>query len=124
MDINRDNYEEYFLLYADNELTDSEKVAVIMFLKENKDLEEEFSMIHHTISKPEQNVILDDKSFLFKNNSLSLINDKNYEEIFALYHDNELTTNERNEVEQFLTNHESLQNQFELIGLARLTPEN
>ena len=124
MDINRDNYEEYFLLYADNELTDSEKVAVIMFLKENKDLEEEFSMIHHTISKPEQNVILDDKSFLFKNNSLSLINDKNYEEIFALYHDNELTFNERNEVEQFLSNHESLQNQFELIGLARLTPEN
>ncbi len=124
MDINRDNYEEYFLLYADNELTDSEKVAVILFLKENKDLEEEFSMIHHTISKPEQNIILDDKSFLFKNNSLSLIHDKNYEEIFVLYHDNELTNKERNEVEQFLSKHESLQNEFELIGVARLTPEN
>ncbi len=96
MDINRDNYEEYFLLFADNELTDSEKVAVILFLKENKDLEEEFSMIHHTISKPEQNIILDDKSFLFKNNSLSLINDKNYEEIFVLYHDDELTNEYRN----------------------------
>ncbi|MEO8861868.1 MAG: hypothetical protein ABI358_10620 [Ginsengibacter sp.] len=124
MDINRDNYEEYFLLFADNELTDSEKVAVILFLKENKDLEEEFSMIHHTISKPEQNIILDDKSFLFKNNSLSLINDKNYEEILVLYHDNELTNNERNEVEQFLSKHESLQNEFELIGQARLTAEN
>ena len=124
MDINRDNYEEYFLLYADNELTDSEKVAVIMFLKENKDLEKEFSMIHHTISKADENIILHDKSFLFKNNSLSLINDKNYEEVFVLYHDNELTNGERSEVEQFLSTHETLQNEFELIGLARLTPKN
>ncbi|MDQ6903233.1 MAG: hypothetical protein M3139_09500 [Bacteroidota bacterium] len=123
MDINRNNYEEYFLLYADNELTDLEKVAVIMFLKENKDLKEEFSMIHHTISKADENIILHDKSFLFKNNSLSLINDKNYEEVFVLYHDNELTKDERNEVEQFLSKHDSLQNEFELIGLARLTPE-
>ena len=69
MDIDRNNYEEYFLLYADNELTDSEKADVLMFLKENKDLEEEFRMIHYTISKPDANVELADKSFLFRNNT-------------------------------------------------------
>ena len=63
MNIDRDNYEEYFLLYADNELTDSEKAEVLMFVKHNKDLEEEFRMIHHTISKPDMNLELTDKSF-------------------------------------------------------------
>jgi hypothetical protein len=123
MDINRDNYEGYFLLYADNELTDSEKVAVILFLKENKDLEDEFRMIHHTISKPEIHVSLNDKSFLLKNNRSSFINETNDEEIFVLYHDDELTTDQKAEVEEFVFRHSSLQNEFELIGIARLTPE-
>jgi len=124
MNINRNNYEEYFLLYADNELTDSEKAEVLMFLKQNKDLEEEFRMIHNTISKPDGSVELTDKSFLFRNNAVSFINDKNYEEIFVLYHDNELTENEKLETDAFLLSHPQLKNEFELIGLTRLTPEN
>ena len=123
MNINRNNYEEYFLLYADNELTDSEKVEVIMFLKQNKDLEEEFRMIHYTISKPDVNVELADKSFLLRKNEESFINEKNYEEVFVLYHDNELTENEKLETEEFLSHHTQLKNEFDLIGLARLTPE-
>jgi tellurite resistance protein len=123
MNINRDNYEEYFLLYADNELTDSEKVEVIMFLKNNKDLEGEFRMIHHTISKPEVSVQLIDKSFLFKKTTTSFINDKNYEEVFVLYHDNELTENEKLRTVEFLSVHKELKNEFDLIGVARLTPE-
>lgn len=123
MNINRDNYEEYFLLYADNELTDSEKVEVIMFLKQNRDLDEEFRMIHHTISKPDAGLELTDKSFLFRNNETSIINEKNYEEVFVLYHDKELTDKQRLETEAFLSVHPQLQNDFELIGLARLTPE-
>jgi hypothetical protein len=123
MDINRDNYEEYFLLYADNELTDSEKAAVLMFLKENKDLEAEFRLIHHTISKPDRGISLADKSFLLKGKDAPLISEKNYEEIFVLYHDNELTPQQRKETEEFLARHMSLQQEFDLIGLARLVPE-
>jgi hypothetical protein len=123
MNIDRDNYEEYFLLYADNELTDSEKAEVLMFVKNNKDLEEEFRMIHHTISKPDINLKLTDKSFLFRNNTTAFINEKNYEEVFVLYHDNELTQNEKLETEEFLAIHKELKNEFDLIGLARLTPE-
>src|ERR1017187_10582052 len=99
MDINRANFEEYFLLYADNELTDSEKAEVLMFVKHNKDLEKEFRMIHHTISRPDASVQLTDKSFLFRNNTTAFINEKNYEEVFVLYHDNELTQNEKLETE-------------------------
>jgi hypothetical protein len=123
MGINRDNYEEYFLLYADNELTDSEKAEVLMFVKHNKDLEEEFRMIHHTISRPDANVKLTDKSFLFRNNTTAFINEKNYEEVFVLYHDDELTKKEKLDAEEFVSVHKELKNDFDLIGLARLIPE-
>ncbi|MEP6947952.1 MAG: hypothetical protein ABI863_01695 [Ginsengibacter sp.] len=123
MDINRNNYEEYFLLYADNELTDFEKAEVLMFLKQNKDLEEEFRMIHHTICKPDGNIELADKSFLLRGNEGSFINEKNCEEVFVLYHDNELTDKQKKETGNFLLLHPQLKNEFELIGLARLIPD-
>ena len=123
MNINRNNYEEYFLLYADNELTDSEKAEVLMFLKENKDLEAEFRMIHHTICKPDASIELGDKSFLLKGDEAPVINEKNYEEVFVLYHDNELSEKQKKQTEDFLTRHAQLKNEFELIGLARLIPE-
>jgi len=123
MNINRNNYEEYFLLYADNELTDSEKAEVLMFLKENKDLESEFRMIHHTICKPDASIALGDKSFLLKGDEAPVINEKNYEEVFVLYHDNELSDKQKKQTEDFLTRHAQLKNEFELIGLARLIPE-
>jgi hypothetical protein len=123
MDINRNNYEEYFLLYVDNELTDSEKTEVLLFVKENKDLEEEFRMIHHTVSRPDPDVKLGDKVFLIREKEGSLVNRNNYEEIFVLYHDNELTETERQETEEFLFRHPELKNEFDLLRIARLTPE-
>ena len=122
MDISRDNYEEYFLLYADNELTDSEKAQVLMFVKDNKDLEEEFRMIHYTIARPDLTIEFTDKSFLLKNDPSSFINEKNYEEVFVLYHDKELTEAQKRETESFLYAHPQLKNDFDLIGLARLAP--
>jgi tellurite resistance protein len=123
MNISRDNYEEYFLLYADNELTDSEKAEVLMFIKDNKDLEEEFRMIHYTISKPDKNIELTDKTFLLKNDAMTFINEENYEEIFVLYQDNELNAEEKSNTEEFLTAHPKLKDEFELIGLARFSNE-
>ncbi|MEO8765902.1 MAG: hypothetical protein ABI416_16495 [Ginsengibacter sp.] len=122
MNIDRNNYEEYFLLYADNELTDSEKAEVLMFVKDNKDLEEEFRTIHHTICKPDAHVGLTDKSFLLRGDEKAFINEKNYEEVFVLYHDNELTVKQKKATEDFLAQHLSLKNEFELIGMARLAP--
>ena len=123
MNIDRNNYEEYFLLYADNELTDSEKVEVMMFLKNNRDLEEEFSTINYTVSRPDTSIHLSDKSFLFKKSEEPFITQKNYEEIFVLYHDNELTNEQRLETQKFLGVNATLKEEFNLIGLARLTPE-
>ncbi|HVZ97464.1 MAG TPA: hypothetical protein VG847_11355 [Chitinophagaceae bacterium] len=123
MNISRDNYEEYFLLYADNELTDSEKAEVLIFVKNNKDLEEEFRAMLLTISRPDTNIQLTDKSFLLKQSEFTFINQKNYEEVFVLYHDNELTPEQKWQTEAFLLQYPTLKEEFDLIGLARLTPD-
>jgi len=123
MNLNRDNYEEYFLLYADNELSDSEKASVLLFVKENRDLEEEFRAILLTVSRPEPQLTLPDKSFLLKGAAAPLVHEKNREEIFVLYHDQELDAAQRLETESFLLQHPQYRQEFDLIGLARLAPE-
>ncbi|MEO8109308.1 MAG: hypothetical protein ABI594_04720 [Ginsengibacter sp.] len=120
MKINRDNYEEYFLLYADNELPDHDKIDVLKFISQNKDLESEFKMIQETICKPETNVTLHDKSFLLKDAEGDFITEKNYEKIFVLYHDDELSNGQRNKTDLFLSRHPQLKSEFDLIGKAKL----
>jgi hypothetical protein len=123
MEINRNNYEEYFLLYADNELSPTEKKVVEIFLQENIDLKEEFLMIKMTINSPEEEVKLIDKSFLSKKEP-SFINENNYQEIFVLYFDNELSPLQKTEVENFVTENPKYKTEFELIGTAKLISDN
>ncbi len=52
-----------------------------------------------------------------------LINENNYEEIFVLYHDNELSEKEKLETENFVAKHPDLKTEFELIGKAKLIPD-
>lgn len=120
MNINRSNYEEYFLLYADNELSQAEKYEVEIFVQQNVDLEEEFNMIKSTINIPDENVGMADKSFLMKNDFSSFINEGNHEEIFVLYHDNELSNEQKNTTEEFVNLNSQFKIDFELIGKAKL----
>src|SRR5664279_577983 len=65
MEINRDNYETYFLLYLDQELNPSEISDVEKFISENADLQKEFSLLRQTILIPGQ-AIFDQKELLFR----------------------------------------------------------
>jgi len=123
MNINRNNYEEYFLLYADNELSKAERKMVEVFVNENPDLKEEFCMLKLTINLPDEEIKLNDKLFLYKNEGSFAINENNYEEVFVLYHDNELSEKEKRETENFVAQHANLKLEFELIGKAKLTPD-
>ena len=123
MEINRNNYEEYFLLYADNELSPTEKKVVEIFLQENVDLKEEFLMIKMTINSPEEDVKLTDKSFLLKEEP-SFINENNHEEVFVRYHDNELSDDQKIETKKFLEENLKYKSDFELIGKAKLVADN
>jgi hypothetical protein len=65
MEINRNNYETFLLLYLDRELNPSEMSDVDKFLNENADLQKEFSLLRQTVLAPPQ-VIFDQKELLFR----------------------------------------------------------
>lgn len=85
MNINRNNYESFFLLYIDNELSVAEKLAVDNFIQVNPDLEEEFIMLQQTVLKADE-VEFGNKESLFKSATTS----SELEESLLLHLDNEL----------------------------------
>ena len=119
MNINLHNYEEYFLLYADKELSREERMEVEKFIKQHPELEEEFDMINSAIMEPET-FQLKDKSFLFKSTEAEFINKHNYEETFVLYHDGELSAEQKSLVIEFLEKNPKLNDEFLLISQARI----
>ena len=65
MTINRNNYEEYFLLYIDRELNRDEQLMVEDFVRLHPDLEKEFNLLKQTIALPPV-VVLEGKDKLLK----------------------------------------------------------
>jgi len=92
MNINRNNYEELFLMYVDNELSVQEKNAVDSFLIENPDLQEELLMLQQSILIPDAAVFAD-KQNLFRQETI----DSDIQQQLILMLDNELdkTTKEK-----------------------------
>jgi hypothetical protein len=66
MQISRQSYVEFFLLYTDGELGADEKRAVEEFVKENPDLEEELVMMQQTVFTPDDSIVFEDKEQLYR----------------------------------------------------------
>src|SRR5256714_11727977 len=123
MNINRYNYEEYFLLYVDNELSSPDRKAVEEFGEKNPDLGEEFVLLKQSLLKPDHSLVLEDKSSLFRNEKDKLVTPGNYESFFLLYVDEELNAEERRAVEAFAEKHPSLQEELAILMQTRIEAE-
>ena len=123
MKIDRHNYEEYFLLYIDNELTVEQMKQVELFVTENPDLEEELVMLHQSRLIPDDTIVFDDKHLLMKKENDSFINMNNYEEWLVSYVDNELNEEQRIAVEKFAANHPRVQQELGLFRQTKLQAE-
>jgi len=66
MKINRQTYEEFFLLYTDGELNSEERTAVEEFVRENPDLEPELLLLQQTILSPQETILFENKESLFR----------------------------------------------------------
>jgi hypothetical protein len=122
MKIDRHNYEEYFLLYIDNELTVDQKKQVELFIKENPDLEEELIIFQQSRLIPDT-IVFEEKHLLMKEENNSFINLNNYEEWLVLYVDNELNDKEKTIVEKFAATHPQVQTELGLFQQTKLQPE-
>jgi len=88
MNINRHNYEEFFLLYVDNELSAAERNVVELFVQQNPDLGKELNLLQQAIVHDDE-IIFDDKQSLLKDGSLAL------QEKLLLFADDELPLEEK-----------------------------
>jgi hypothetical protein len=123
MRIDRHNYEEYFVLYIDNELTVEQMKQVEQFATENPDLGEELVMLQQSRLIPDESIVFDDKHLLMKEENDSFINMTNYEEWLVSYIDNEVNQEQRIVIEKFAASHPHVQQEFALFQQAKLQPE-
>ncbi len=115
MNINRNNYEEYFLLYADNELSVAEKNMVDAFVAANPDLGEELLMLQQSILKPDI-VEFPGKEILVRPQPVDAV----IEEKLLLLLDNELPENEKKEMLQLTTTDKAVKEEWDLLQQTKL----
>jgi anti-sigma factor RsiW len=123
MKIDRHNYEEFFLLYVDNELNPDQKKQVEKFVQENAHLQEEFVMLQQSKLITDDSIVFGRKDLLMKDEESSFINMSNYEEWLVLYTDNELNEDERATVEKFSNAHTHVKAELDLFIQTKLQSE-
>jgi len=123
MNINRHNYEEYFILYLDNELSSEQRRSVEEFTQLHPDLQEELELLQQTKFTPDEQVIFSQKEELLFSGDDSFITISNYEEWLVAYIDNELAPTQRIAVETFAGQHITVQKELELLQQTKLQPE-
>lgn len=122
MHINQHNYEEFFLLYVDGELSAADRQAVEQFAQANPGLAAELDMLLQMRITDDEPVLFEGKESLFRNEAAE-IGLHNHEEQFLLYVDNELDAVSKEKVETFVLQHPALQESFTLLKQTRLQAE-
>lgn len=112
--ITRDNYEAYFLMYIDEELTPAEKEAVEAFVVLHPDLGEELQLLSGTKLTPEVSTF--DKSALFAQS----MKENLFDESLLLYIDNELPAAQKEKLEQQLQKDKDLAQQHQVLLQTKL----
>lgn len=117
MKIDRQNYEEYFILYWDNELTSEQKQLVEQFVQQNTDLEEEFNLLGITHFSPDETFSFRNKEFLFKEEFSPA------QQLLLSYVDNELEEPEKSALEKYISIDSAAQQDLALLQKVKLQPD-
>lgn len=123
MKISRHNYEEWFILYMDDELGSEDRREVELFIEENPDLRSELDLLMQSKLSPDLSEVFPDRTQLLKPVGSEAIALDNYEGWFVSYIDDELNAEEKKSVHQFLASHPEKKAELDLLQKTKLQPE-
>lgn len=120
MKINRHNYEEYFILYLDNELNAADRKMVESFAALHPDLKDELDILAQFKLTPDTDIVFDTKEELFKSTDSLPVDLQN---TLLSYIDGELNTVESRNLESVILNNSAAKAELELLQKTKLEPE-
>ncbi|HWI89691.1 MAG TPA: hypothetical protein VNT20_00395 [Flavisolibacter sp.] len=110
------NYEEFFILYMDNELSEGQVKMVDEFLVANPDLKSEFEILMST-KLPLEDFSFDKKDLLAENMKLTSVDEE-----LLLYIDNELASDKKKTIELEIASNKDYQLQHQVLLQTKLDP--
>jgi hypothetical protein len=119
MKINHHNYEEYFILYIDNELDQSDRRMVEAFIQQHPDLKGELDILMQFKLVPDNDIVFEGKEELMMGISISNAD----EESLLNYIDNELTDSDKQIFEKRLSENETLRKELNVFRHTKLEKE-
>ncbi|MBN8666726.1 MAG: hypothetical protein J0M30_04425 [Chitinophagales bacterium] len=122
MNINRNNYESFFLMYVDKELSAEEQRAVEAFVQAHPDLEEELQLLNSARLIPDESIQFEHKELLYRQSNPVL--SAEWEEKLLRYIDQELSPAEKIAFENKLATDTVLQNELAAYRQTILTIDN
>jgi hypothetical protein len=117
MNINRHNYEEFFLLYVDKELSAADRKTVDVFVQENPDLQMELTLLQQTVVNADD-IVLQKKDWLYREADISAL-----QQNLLLYADDELSIADKNVVESLLNINATAKAELNLLQQTKLQPD-
>lgn len=111
--INLDNYEQYLLMYVDNELSAAERMQVEEFLRDYPYLQQELDILQQTVL-PLENMLFD------KSSLLKPLLDEATQEKLLMHLDGELPAGESLALQNSLNNDTMLQKEWNLLQKTKL----
>src|SRR5436190_23824824 len=110
------NYEEYFILYMDNELNEGQVKMVDEFLAEHPDLQGEFEILMST-RLPLENINISKNELMADSMRLNTVDEE-----LLLYIDNELPAETKKVIELELKTNKDYQVQRDMLLKVKLDP--
>ena len=123
MKINRYNYEEFFILYMDNELLPEDRLAVEAFIQQHPDLKEELELLQQFKLSPDTDAIYAGKEELMKADGETPLTESNVQEWMVLAVDGELNDTQIARLQSFLQSAPELQKEFALLQMTKIPAE-
>lgn len=122
MNINRENYEMYFLDYYEGQLKSGQLAELLVFIEEHPELKDEFEDYESILVTPDLSISYGGKTLLKKDNisDFGPINASNYETYFIGGTEKQLTLEELHWLAGFLKSNPGLESEYELYLNARL----